>query len=145
MLKNMQAYDKALELFSKPLLEILTDYELSDEGVLTIKQNTKLYYQYIDFTLIVEYLFLCIEDAVNNYLEPELRFLENYEKTKIDIQERIDMPDNQIDLLIKFILQNNGILSENKRNRFFSLLTDDEIKELTRIINETMTHRHSLI
>jgi hypothetical protein len=88
---------------------------------------------------MVEYLFFCIEDAVNNHLERELMFLENYDTTKVAIQEMIDMPDNQIDLLIKFILQNKGVLSENKRSQFFPLLKDKEIEQITLIINNTMT------
>jgi Fic family protein len=139
ILKNMHAYDQTLELFSKPLLDILTRYDLTDEGIMTVNQASKSYYQYLDFTEMVEYLFFCIEDAVNNHLERELMFLENYDTTKVAIQEMIDMPDNQIDLLIKFILQNKGVLSENKRSQFFPLLKDKEIEQITLIINNTMT------
>ena len=138
MLKNMHDYDEILESFSKPLLSVLTEYDLTTDGSMRVKQESKSYYQYIDFTHMAEYLFSCIEEVVNNYIERELRFLVNYDKAKKTIQEVVDMPDNQIDLFIKFILQNNGVLSTNKRNRFFSLLTDEEIDHLTSIINDIM-------
>ncbi len=48
------------------------------------------------------------------------------------------MPDNQIDLFIKFVIQNNGSLSSTKRDKFFQLLTEDEIIRLTKIIKEVM-------
>lgn len=141
MLKNMHDYDETLESFSKPLLSVLKKYDLTEDGIMTVKQENKSYYQYIDFTIMAEYLFACIEDAIYNYVECEIKFLINYDKTKKSIQEVVDMPDNQIDLLIKFITQNNGSLSSNKRNKFFPLLTDKEIIHLTAIINEGMPEK----
>jgi hypothetical protein len=106
---------------------------------MTVKQESKSYYQYIDFTMIAEYLFSCINEAIFDDIERGIKFLVNYDKTKKAIQEIIDMPDNQIDLLIKFVTQNNGSLSSSKRNKFFSLLTDEEIAQVVQIINTYMT------
>ncbi len=142
MLKNMRDYDAILESFSKPLLSILTKYDLTEEGIMTVKQASKSYYQYIDFTMITEYLFSCINEAIFDDIEREIKFLVNYDKTKKAIQEIIDMPDNQIDLLIKFVTQNNGNLSSSKRNKFFSLLTDEEVAQVTRMINTCITTSH---
>lgn len=130
MLNKMHDYDDVLESFSKPLMNFLTDYDLTDDGMMTVQQKTRHYYQYIDFTKIVEYLFLCIEELVNYNLEHELMFLANYDKTKIAIQKIVDMPDKQIDLLIKFVLQNKGMLAENKRKKYFSQLMDDELEKM---------------
>ena len=44
------------------------------------------------------------------------------------------MPNRQIDLFIRFILQNDGQLSENKRKKYFEFLTEDEIKKMERSI-----------
>jgi len=137
MLKNMREYDKTLELFSKPLLSTITNYDLTEDGIMTVKQKSKSHYQFIDFTRITEYLFSCIEDIIYNHFEHELLFLVNYDKVKKAIQEIIDMPDNKIDLLIKLISQNNGALSINKREQFFSLLTDDEMNAITTIITSS--------
>lgn len=143
MLKNIHNYDAALESFSKPLLSVLTKYDLTEDGIMTVKQGTKSYYQYIDFTIVAEYLFSCIEEAIHSYIEREIKFLINYDKAKKAIQEIIDMPDNQIDLFIKFVIQNNGILSDKKRDKFFQLLTDEEITRLTMIINDVMMEKIS--
>jgi hypothetical protein len=136
MLKNLHEYDKILESFSKPLLSVITQYDLAEEGVMTVKQESLSHYQFIDFTRMAEYLFSCIEDIINNYLEHELLFLVNYDKVKKAIQEIVDMPDKKIDLLIKFVTQNNKVLSVSKRNQFFPMLTDDEIESITTIIND---------
>lgn len=137
MLNNMHDYDQTLELFSKPLLSVLSQFDLSDDGVLTIKQDSKYFYQFIDYTLISEYLFKCIKMATDNYIEHEIKFLMNYDKTKKSIQDIVDMPDNLIDLLIKLVLQNKGRLSINKRDRF-SMLTDEELIKLSSIITNVM-------
>lgn len=138
MLQNMHDYDSTLEEFSKPLLSILTEYNLTEDGIMTVQQASKSFYQYIDFTIMTKYLFSCIEEAIYTHIEREILFLANYDKAKKALQEIVDMPDNQIDLLIKFVAQNNGNLSLSKRNRYFSLLTDGEIEQLIHIINTIM-------
>jgi hypothetical protein len=40
------------------------------------------------------------------------------------------MPDNRIDLFIRFCLQNNGILSPKKRKSNFAELTDVEVEKM---------------
>ncbi|GAI85939.1 unnamed protein product [marine sediment metagenome] len=61
MLKNMRLYDNALESYSEPLLQVIGDYELSNDGELTVDEDTLLHYQFIDFTLLTEYLYSCSE------------------------------------------------------------------------------------
>jgi hypothetical protein len=47
MLADRASYDAALETFSKPLLE-LVDYELVEDGSLTVKGSTASLYRHID-------------------------------------------------------------------------------------------------
>ncbi len=138
MLKNMNAYDAVLESFSKPLLSRLTNYNLSDDGAMCVNQESRIFYQYIDFTQLVEYLFTCIEDAIFNHLEPEIKFILLYDKTKKLMQSVVDMPDKQIDLFIKLTMQNQGRISASKQKRYFPLLQRKEINELARIVKNTM-------
>ena len=138
MLQKERNYDMTLESFSKPLLLLLTDYDLSDDGVLTIKQDTKQYYQYIDLTKMAEFLFACIEEAIYKHIGNEIEFLVNYDHAKKSIQEILDIPDNQIDLFIKFVIQNHGSLSKQKQSRYFPLLNKKEIEQLTAIVRTTM-------
>ena len=60
----------------------------------------------------------------------ELTFLANYDTTKKSIQEIVDMPDRQIDLFIRFCLQNNGRLSARKRASHFDSLSNQEIASM---------------
>ena len=138
MLQKMADYDAILESFSKPLLSVLTNYSLSAEGMMTVKQESKSFYQYINFTKMAEYLFSCIKDAIYNDMIREIEFLKNYDETKMAMQEVVEMPDNKIDLFIKFVMQNNGKLSAQKQMKYFSLLTEVEIEQFTKIIRENM-------
>ena len=49
-------------------------------------------------------------------------------------QEIVDMPDRQIDLFIRFCLQNNGRLSARKRASHFDFLSDEEIASLEQAV-----------
>ena len=44
------------------------------------------------------------------------------------------MPDKQIDLIIKLIVENKEALAFNERKKFFSLLTETEINKIEAII-----------
>lgn len=134
MLKNINKYDFVLEKFSKPLMDIVTDYKLSGEGILTVNQPTKMHYQFIDYTNIVEYLFLCIQETMDEHFEKEIEYLIKYDKTKVQIKSEIDMPDRFVDLFIQFVTQNNGELSKQKRKKYFEKLSDNEINTIQKII-----------
>ena len=78
----------------------------------------------------VEALFRFIDQTVGTELVEELNFIENYDRTKSAIQNIVDLPDQKINLFIRFCLQNNGRLSARKRSSHFSMLTEDEIRQM---------------
>jgi len=133
MLKQPAAYDASLEAFSRPLLE-LVEYTLDDEGRMTVHNDTGVWYRYPDMTAQVESLFQFVERTIETELVEELAFLVNYDETKRSVQAIVDMPDRDIDLFIRFCLQNNGRLSQRKRESHFELLTDDEIERIERVV-----------
>ncbi len=126
MLKNLADYDASLEAFSRPLMA-LVEYSIDEEGRMTVHNDTARWYSYIDMTSQAEALFRFIEQTINTELIDELEFLANYDETKRAIQEIVDMPDRQIDLFIRFCLQNNGRLSARKRASHFDFLSEEEI------------------
>jgi len=135
LLKEMKKYNDVLEIFSKPLLSLITDYTLEDTGELTVHQETVNYYKFIDFTLYAEFLYSCVEETIQHDFKLELEYIDNYDDIKSNIQELIDMPDAKIDLLIKLIMQNKGSLSNRKQEKHFSMLTDDEVKKIEGVIS----------
>lgn len=135
MLQNMREYDNILEYFSRPLMNELK-YHLDEEGELTVKSESLSYYKYIDYTKACEYLFDCVDKTIQNHFEKEVQFLINYDKTKHEIQNIIDMPDKLINLFIRFVMQNHGTLSQQKRTKYFSQLTEEEIRRLENIVTK---------
>ncbi|NCB00881.1 MAG: Fic family protein [Spirochaetia bacterium] len=135
MLKNPHNYDDSLEAFSRPLLTHI-DYILDETGRLQIKNETSLWYKYIDMTYQSEVLYWFVNKTIDEELVEELNFLASYETTKKAIQAIIDMPDRLIDLFIKLSLQNKGILSTNERSAYFDFLTDDELAKMEKAVRE---------
>lgn len=133
MLKNPELYDMSLESYSKKLMPLI-EYTLDKEGRMDVSNRTAHWYKYIDMTIQTEILYKFVQWTIERELTDELQFIVNYDRAKKAIQNIIDMPDRQIDLLIRFILQNNGKLSKTKQTKYFDFLSDDEIKNIEKAI-----------
>ena len=133
MLRNPVDYDASLEAFSRPL-KPLVEYSLDEHGRMAIHNDTGIWYRYIDMTPQAEALFHFIDQTIDTELPKELAFLADYDKTKKAIQEIVDMPDRQIDLFIRFCLQNNGRLSTRKRASHFDFLSGKEIARMEQAV-----------
>ncbi len=133
MLKNPKEYDRSLEAFSRPLLNLIK-YNLDQLGKMSVDNDTAVWYRYIDMTYQAESLYEFVIKTIEEELVAELTFLKNYDKTKKAIQNIIDMPDRLIDLFIRLCLQNDGHLSVKKRTAYFDFLTDEELIALEQTI-----------
>jgi hypothetical protein len=133
MLKNPTEYNASLEAFSR-LLMPLVEYTLDEDARMIVNNDTARWYAYIDMTPQAEALFRFIEHTIDTELVEELSFLATYDEAKSSIQNIVDMPDRQIDLFIRFCLQNNERLSARKRDSHFEFLTDDEIARMEEAI-----------
>lgn len=114
---------------------LITNYTVNDIGEMTVHQDTLDLYRYIDMTPVVEYLYDCVEKTITVDFQEELTFLADYDKIKSKCKEIVDMPNQRMDLFIKCVRQNGGTLSSRKKENFFKMLTDDEIKMMEEVIN----------
>ena len=135
MLKNPADYDASLEVFSRPLLQLI-DYRLDEMGQMTVESDTACWYQYMDMTAQAEALYDFVTQTIEAELIEELSFLVSYDNTKRTIGKIIDMPDNRIDLFIQLCLQNNGSLSVKKRTAHFDFLTDKELTAMEQAVKD---------
>lgn len=135
MLSDMAAYDRYLEVFSKKVMPLI-DFEVDERGEITVKGETADLYRYMDMTHTAEYLYETIESTMNKEFVRELDYLVGYRKASDAIKNVIDMPDKSISLLIRSVAENNCKLSKNKREKFFKMLSDDEISTIEEIIKE---------
>jgi Fic family protein len=133
MLKNPELYELSLESYSEKLMPLI-EYTLDEEGRMHVSNETAHWYRYMDMTAQTEILYNLVQRTIETELADELQFIVNYDRTKKAIQDVIDMPDRQIDLLIRFILQNRGKLSKTKREKYFDFLNDDEIDKIEKAV-----------
>ncbi|MBT61596.1 MAG: hypothetical protein CML13_00080 [Puniceicoccaceae bacterium] len=136
MLRLMGDYDKALEVYSKPLLR-MADYEVDDMGRLALlnAERIRSYFRYPDLTVQATYLARTVAITVREDVSEELRFLLNYDTARQAILEAVDLPDRRCDLLLQLLHQNRGQLSKAKRKQFGEL-TDDEILRIEKAFQD---------
>lgn len=126
MLHRPQDYDDSLEAFSRRLMP-LVDHVLDGEGRLTVRNETALWYRFIDFTPQAEALFRFLSHTIDAELAPELAFLASFDRAKTALQDIVDMPDRKIELFIRLCRENGGRLSGAKRASQFAMLSDAEV------------------
>lgn len=131
ILRHKHEYDRVLELFSRPLLDII-DWHY-DGRTLTIENDTALLYRYFDATAQAEFLYERVIDTIANDLREELRFLSVFDKATAAMRDIVDMPDRRLHLFFKLCLQNAGRLSRGRRDDFPEL-TDGEIAAVEQAI-----------
>ena len=68
----------------------------------------------------------CVRQTIEEDLPFETGFLRRFDAFREQVQGLIDMPDRTIDLLFRFLRQNDGKLSRRARLEEFVQLTDDE-------------------
>ena len=135
ILDRLDEYRQTLEYYSKPRLDFI-EWRPTDKGNVEVLNETIDLYRYFDATRQAEFLFECVEETVNKTLPDEVSYLRKYDLMNDFIKNYIDMPDNLVDLLIRFLGQNNGMLSKRARDKEFSKLTKDEVRTIERKYEE---------
>ncbi len=131
ILDRIDDYSKTLEHYSKPRLDLI-EWRPTDKNNVEVLNETIDLYRYFDATKQAEFFFECVEETVNKTLPEEVDYLTKYDLLNDFIKNYIDMPDKMVDLLIRFLNQNNGKLSKRARDREFNQLTEDEVQTIER-------------
>lgn len=129
ILDHINDYKLVLESYSKPLLDFIEWKESSNHNVQVVN-STKDYYRFFDATKQAEFLFDCVRDTIQNIIPHEINYLTNYDAFKNFIDEEFEMPDKLISILVRFLEQNGGILSNRAKEKEFSELTEKEVKDI---------------
>jgi len=131
ILDRIDDYRGILEHFSKPRLDQI-EWRPTDKNNVEVLNETIDLYRYFDATKQAEFFFECVEETVNKTLPEEVNYLIKYDLLDDFIKNYIDMPDKLVDLLIRFLNQNNGKLSKRARDKEFNQLTEDEVQSIER-------------
>jgi len=125
MLEQLDEYRKVLEAFSMPRLG-LVEWRPDDKNNVEVLNETIDLYRYFDATVQAEFLYNCVLQTIEQTIPEEVDYLEKYDLMKHYLDNLFEMPDKTVALLIRFLEQGKGRLSERARNKEFNALTNEE-------------------
>jgi len=129
ILDRLKEYLLVLESYSAPRLKYIKWRPTQKNNVEVLNDTIDLY-RYFDATLQAEFLFSCIKETIEEVIPKEIDYLQKYDEMKSFIQSYIEMPDRLVNLLIRFLQQENGSLSKRAREKEFESLTQEEVKAI---------------
>jgi Fic family protein len=126
ILERIDDYRTVLEEYSRRLLPLIR-WESTNHGNVNVLNNTADYYRFFDATPHAEFLYACVRKTIEEDLPHETDFLRRYDLFRERIQNIVEMPDNTVDLLFRFLQQNGGKLSKRGRDQQFEQMSDEEV------------------
>lgn len=135
ILERIDTYRAVLQSYSARLLPLI-HWEATDKFNVRVLGDTGDFYRFFDATPHAEFLYACVQKTIEEDLPAETEFLRRYDRFRKQIDAMIDMPDNTVDLLFRFLNQNEGRLSQRAREREFAALTEAEAERIEAIYGE---------
>lgn len=139
ILDKINEYRIVLESYSLPLLSFI-DWKETKAHNIEVLNDTIDFYRYFDATKFAEFLYDCVKYTIQEIIPNEIQYLIQYDAFKKIMEEEYEMPDKLIALLVRFLLQNNGILSKRARENEFEKLTNIEVLNIENIYSEIFTN-----
>jgi hypothetical protein len=118
-----RAYDRILDVVSRPLMrtvaatyrfaETATTYPdgTSSNFVFDGAETARYAWRYLDLSLHVGYIADVVQRTIREDMLEESRYLRSHGQARLAIKEVVEMPDAQIDRVIRSVLANKGALS----------------------------------
>lgn len=122
ILNNIHQYRKVLESYSMPLLDFIQWEETASRNI-NVTNNTIDFYRYFDATKQPEFLYDCVDDTIQRIIPEEVDYLLKYNEFKFLLDNQLEMPDDLVALLVRFLEQGNGSLSKRAKEKEFNALT----------------------
>ncbi len=135
ILDELEKYKEVLVSHTSPLMQSI-EWRSTQQGNVETVNETKDLYSFFDCTKSCEFIYHCVEKTIKETLPDELRYLSAFDKAYDEINKVIEMPDNKIKTLITLIVQNDGRLSKNKRDKLYAQIQEQEVEEIEEIVKE---------
>ena len=135
ILERISDYRKVLESYSHPILDFI-QWKKTPKNNVEVLNDTLDYYRYFDATVQTEFLFECVDYTINTIIPDEVSYLQKYDAMKVWLDDRFQMPDKTIALLIRFLAHNNGKFSQRAREKEFVTITEKEVKSIEEAYRE---------
>ena len=143
ILEQIDEYGRVLEGYSARLLPLIV-WEPTAKFTVRVLNDTGDFYRFFDATLHAEFLYACVRKTIEEDLPNETDYLRRYDMFRGRVATIVDMPDRMIDLLFRFLRQNEGHLSKRAREREFEALTDAEVGRIERMYQEAFGGPHDI-
>ena len=129
ILEQIDRYRETLESYSARLLPAIR-WEPTERFNVRVLNDTHDFYRFFDATPHSEFLYACVDQTIEHDLPYETAFLRRYDEFRRRVENMVDMPERTIDLLFRFLSQNDGTLSNRARDKEFAALTNDEVERI---------------
>ncbi len=145
---DRRAYDGILDTISAPLMQALTGQYAFDTSqtlyadgirsnfVFSGDEVARPVWRYLDLTPHVVYLANVLERTITEDMREESRYLRSHTQARSAIKDIVEMPDAQIDRVIRSVQANQGQLSNVLRDEI-PLLADPRVwGAIVQVIND---------
>ncbi|WP_367715880.1 Fic family protein [Nitratireductor sp. GISD-1A_MAKvit] len=129
ILDQIDQYRETLESYSQRMLP-LVQWEPTEKFNVRVLNDTGDFYRFFDATPHAEFLYECVKRTIEHDLPYETRFLRRYDEFRRGVEGMIEMPDRTVDLLFRFLKQNDGKLSNRAKEKEFAALTEEEVARI---------------
>ena len=129
ILERISEYKTTLEQFTQRRMALI-EWQPTDTGNVHVTNDTIDLYRYGDFTAQAEFLFDCVKTTIEKVLPDEVDYLKRYDELWRYIGTQFDMPQKKASLLINFLQQGKGKLSQRAKQKEFEALTNREVRAL---------------
>jgi hypothetical protein len=136
ILDQIDDYRRVLEDYSQRLLPLI-EWRPTDDGNVSVLNDTADFYCYFDATPHAEFLYECVRRTIEQDLPQETEFLRRYDRFRAGVEQIVDMPETTVDLAFRFLRQNRGRFSNRARAREFAALTDAEAERIEGLYAES--------
>jgi Fic family protein len=137
ILREAGVYRNVLEAYSRPLLEYM-DWERTATGNVRVKNDTADYYRFFDATAHAEFLYACVEQTIQRDLPDEVEYLQAYDQFAQGVQNFLDMSNQKIDLIHRFLRRGKGHFSKRARTKELKPLSEAEIQQIEELYARTL-------
>ena len=141
ILERIDDYRDVLESYSKRLLPLI-QWESTERYNVHVLNDTGDFYRFFDATPHAEFLYECVRKTIDEDLPQEADFLRRYDAFRSQVEAYIDMPERTVDLLFRFLQQNEGVFSKRALEKEFSALNSEEVQHIESLYQEAFDARN---
>ena len=105
-------------------------WKQTEDHNVEVTNETINFYRYYDATRQAEFLYDCVEDTLLRVIPEEVNYLQNYDIFKRYLDNHFEMPDKMVAVLVRFLEQNNGVLSKRALKKEFAALEEAEVIDI---------------